>query len=95
MSLLTAHRALQARWPLLQMYVRCALVAHEPAHIKRYVACGEKLVGLGMLGKAQAHQQMTRTLLLTALDEGLPAFWRSACLECARALGASTEPRHP
>ncbi len=92
MELLATHRSLQARWPLLQMYVRCALVVHEPAHIRRYLACGHKLVRLGVLSEAQAHERMTRTLLLTALDEGLPAFWRSACLECARALGVSPQP---
>lgn len=92
MGLLAARHSLQARWPLLQMYVRCALVAHEPAHIRRYLACGHKLVRLGVLSEAQARELMTRTLLLTALDEGLPAFWRSACLECARALGVSPQP---
>lgn len=92
MGLLATHRSLLARWPLLQMYVRCALVAHEPAHIRRYLACGHKLVRLGVLSEAQARERMTRTLLLTALDEGLPAFWRSACLECTRALGTSPKP---
>lgn len=92
MGLLATHRSLQARWPRLQMYVRCALVAHEPVRIRQYLACGHKLVRLGVLSEAQAHQQMARTLLLTALDEGLPAFWRSACLECARTLGVSPKP---
>jgi hypothetical protein len=93
MGLLATHRSLQARWPLMQMYVRCALVAHEPARIRQYVACGHKLVRLGVLSETQARQCMARTLLLTALDEGLPAFWRSACLKCALALGVSGRPR--
>lgn len=95
MGLLTAQRTLLARWPVMQLYVRCALVAHDPSHIQRYVACGHKLAALGAMSEAQAQQRMLRTRLLTALDEGLPAFWRSACLECTRALGVSTQLRHP
>lgn len=91
-TLTSPRRRLSTRWPVLQLYVRCALAAHEPQRIRQYLACGRKLVLLGVLGEAQARQQMTRTLLLTALDEGLPAFWRSACLECARTLGVSPEP---
>lgn len=83
MRLLAVHRYLEARWALQQLYVRCALAPHEPWRIRQYLTCGDKLARLGRIDPYLAQQQMHRTLLLTALDEALPGFWRSACLETA------------
>lgn len=84
MSLLTVHRFLEARWALQQLYERCALAPHEPWRVRQYLACGDKLVRLGRIDPCIAEQQMQRTLLLAALDDGLPGFWRSVCVETAR-----------
>lgn len=84
MGLLRTRRTLLARWPLLELYVRCALAPHEPQRIAQYLACGRKLVRLGALDEQATLRRMRQVLRATGGDEALPGFWRSACLESAK-----------
>ena len=70
-----------ARWRRLQLQVRCALNADEPARIRLYLHTGLQLVRSGARPAVPVHMQMLQTLLRTAQDEALPWFWRSVCLE--------------
>lgn len=79
--LLRCRERLRARWERLHVDVRCALRPSEPSRIRQYLQCGHKLAALGAVGELAVQAHMLRTLLRTARDPELPAFWRSACLE--------------
>ena len=70
-----------ARWRRLQLQVRCALNADEPARIRLYLHTGLQLVSSGAHPAVPVHMHMLQTLLRTAHDKALPWFWRSVCLE--------------
>lgn len=69
------------RWHALQADVRRARHAAEPQRIQHYVLGGAKLARLGVFDEVGVLRHMTRTLLHTARDPGLPSSWCRACLE--------------
>ncbi|WP_157272095.1 hypothetical protein [Azohydromonas aeria] len=76
------------RWQALQRDVCLARHASEPQRIHHYVLGGAKLARLGVFDEVGVLRHMTRTLLHTARDPGLPLSWCRACLEqLAAALG--------
>lgn len=67
----------------MELYVRCGLVAREPAYVQLYLHIGRTLARRADRQALAIQLRMLRTLLKTAEDEALPWFWRAVCLEHA------------
>lgn len=73
--------ALVQRWLRLEMHVRCALRAAQPAGVRLYLQAGLLLARHRVRPPLEVHRRMLQTLLATSHDAALPWFWRSVCLE--------------
>lgn len=71
------------RWQRQHVAIRCALHAQHPTLIRVHLGLGARLVRERLVDDSAAHQRMLKLLLDTALDEALPWYWRSVCLEYA------------
>lgn len=78
----TRHQSAQCvRWERMHVAIRCGLHLTQPALIRVYLGVGRWLVREARLDERAANQGMLHLLLDTALDDALPWFWRSLCLE--------------
>ena len=68
-------------WDRIGLGVRLAYNPNQPQVARLWLALGDHLVAQGVLGEREAPQRALTILLQVAHDEGLPAFWRSVCLE--------------
>ena len=78
-----ATRALLRRWQRLEITVRCALQAENPARLGQFIGAAARLVADEVLPDWATHERCFLVLMNTAEDPALPWPWRCMCIDFA------------
>jgi len=78
-----ATRAMLRRWQRLEITVRCALEAGNPARLGQFIGAAARLVAEDALAEWATHERCFNVLMNTAEDAALPWHWRCMCIDFA------------
>jgi hypothetical protein len=78
-----ATHSMRRRWRRLEITVRCALEADNPARLGQFIAAAARLVADGALPDWTTHERCFTVLMNTAEDAALPWHWRCMCIDFA------------